>query len=332
MNTLTRTVIPASLLSSPPNLSSRFLEPIGLRWGRFPAADGATLRWAHLSAPDPRMQCVLLGGFSEFIEKYFETMRDLAARGLSVWCLDWRGQGGSERDADFPTRPLARDFDRDAADVTAFIKAMIPPGPLPRVLVAHSMGGAIALLTLHADPALVDVAVLSAPMLAVQTGPVPAVAAQALARSATAMGFGKTYIPGAGPWTFNTQLTATTSLTSHDPERCLVQRSWFEARARLRVDGLTYGWLDRAFALSARFNTPGFLEGITTPLLIGSAGREFFVNPKQHRKAMMRFPDCALAAFPDAKHELFMEADIYRDPWLAAIDAFLAARAPTARP
>ena len=77
MNTLTRTITPVNLLSSPPTLASRFLEPAGLRWGRFPTADGANLRWAQVAAADPKINCVLVGGFSEFIEKYFETISDL---------------------------------------------------------------------------------------------------------------------------------------------------------------------------------------------------------------------------------------------------------------
>lgn len=326
MNTLTRSFTPASLLSSPPSLPPRFLEPAGLRWGRFSAPDGASLRWAHLAVPDAKMNAVLVGGFSEFIEKYFETMRDLAARGMSVWCLDWRGQGGSERDPDLPTRPLARDFDRDAADLHAFITALVPKDNVPRVLIAHSMGAAIALLSLRASPSLAHAAILSAPMLALHTGLVPAFMARILARSATAAGFGKNFIPGEGPWTFDADLDATTSVTSHDPERCRVQRGWFETHPRFRIDGFTYGWLDSAFALTARLKQPGVLEAVTTPLLIGSAGREFFVSPAQHRKAAARFPDCKLVAFPDAKHELFMETDTFRDMWLAEIDAFLAAR------
>lgn len=326
MNTVSNSFTPANLLSSPPSLAPRFLEPAGLRWGRFPAP-GGLLRWAHLPADDAKINCVLVGGFSEFIEKYFETMRDLARRGISVWCLDWHGQGGSERDAAFPTRPLARDFDRDAADLIAFITAMLPPSEIcPRLLVAHSMGGAIGVLALHSNPKLVDAAVLSAPMLGIETGPVPTAAARALAKTGMATGFGKYFIPGAGPWQFNTLLTPRTSLTSHDPERGLIQRSWFETHPRLRVDGFTYGWLQAAFRLTARFDAPGFLEGVTTPLLLGSAGREFFVNPKRHRRAAARLPHCRLSAFPESKHELFMEADTFRDAWFAEIDAFIAER------
>jgi lysophospholipase len=49
----------------------------------------------------------MVGGFTECIEKYFETIANLAERGLSVWCLDWRGQGGSERPRRWLSRPPA---------------------------------------------------------------------------------------------------------------------------------------------------------------------------------------------------------------------------------
>lgn len=324
MNELTHPPTPAPLLSSPPTLTARFLEPEGLQWGRFPVADGATLRWAHLPVPHAKLDCVLVGGFSECIEKYFECMRDLAARGIAVWMLDWRGQGGSERDPHFLARPQARNFDRDAAELTAFVQTVMPPAR-PRLLVAHSMGGAIATLALHANPKLVDLAVLSAPMYGLVTGPFPEFAARALARSATAAGFGKNFIPGAGPWKFNRLLTALTSPVSHDPERCLVQRSWFESSPRLRIDGLTYGWLDAAFAFSDRLMARGFLEAVTTPILLGSASREFFVNPTRHHQAAARLPNGKLVSFSGARHELFMEADKYRRAWFAEIDAFIAA-------
>src|SRR5580700_9786198 len=88
-------------------LAERFLAPSGFVWG-------------HLPAADPRAECIFVGGYGDFIEKHFETVRDLAARGLSVWCLDWRGQGGSTRPRRLPQRPRPRHFDRDAVELAQF--------------------------------------------------------------------------------------------------------------------------------------------------------------------------------------------------------------------
>src|SRR5262249_24970058 len=68
-----------------PTLPERFLPPPGFVWGNFSAPDGATLRWGHLPVESASAECVMVGGFGEFIEKQFETVRHLAARGIAVW-------------------------------------------------------------------------------------------------------------------------------------------------------------------------------------------------------------------------------------------------------
>lgn len=312
----------------PPALPTRFLEPEGMVWGRFAGTDGVSLRWCHLAAAAPRINCVLVGGLTEFAEKYFETMRDLSARGISVWCLDWRGQGGSQREASLhASRPGPRNFDHDADDLTYFTSAMFSAAPnLPRLLVAHSMGAAIGLLALTRNPRLFDGAVLSAPMLGIETGRFPRLISRLLAAAATAVGFSRHFVPGAGMWRFNAELCPATSPVSHDPERCLVHRAWYEAHPHLRVDGATYGWLHSAFRLTQRFRRRNLLESTTTPILLGSAGKERFVKPKSHARAAARLPHCRLVQFPDAKHELFMEEDTVRARWLSEMDAFIAAQ------
>src|SRR5215813_15155165 len=147
--------------AKPPSLPARFLEPPGFTWGSLATPDGVRLRWGHLPADQPRADCVMVGGFSECIEKYFETIADLAARGLSVWCLDWRGQGGSERPRRLASRARPRRYDRDAADLALFTQSLPLTGH-PRFLIAHSMGGAIALLCLHRFSGLFNAAILSA--------------------------------------------------------------------------------------------------------------------------------------------------------------------------
>src|SRR5499426_1951201 len=66
--------------------------------GMLKTPDGVSLRFARWAPPPGRKGTVcLFQGRSEFIEKYFETVRDLRARGFAVATLDWRGQGLSQR-------------------------------------------------------------------------------------------------------------------------------------------------------------------------------------------------------------------------------------------
>ena len=310
---------------SVPSLPARFLEPAGFVWGSFPSVDGALLRWGHLLANEPRGECVLVGGFSECIEKYFETIADLAARGLSVWCLDWRGQGGSERPSRWPSRPRPRRFDRDASDLALFTRTL-PASRHPRLLIGQSMGGAIALLCLRHHPGLFDAAILAAPMLAIRTAGLPPTVARCVTGAARISGLGLCFVPGAGRWRPERIPSPERSRTSTDPYRCRLQYSWFLARAALRHDEPTWGWLDAALRLTARTARKKFLAGIDTPILLASAGLETFLRPEAHRRAARLLPDCTLVEFPASKHEPFLERDAIRDPWFAAIDRFLAER------
>lgn len=310
---------------APPALEGRFLEPEGFRWGHFTTSDGATLRWGHLPSASAK-DCILVGGFMEFIEKYFETVRDLHARGFNVWCLDWRGQGRSSRFN--TTRPSARIFSRDAEDLAAFIRTVSPEGR-QRLLVAHSMGAAIALLMLRDAPSLVDAAVLSAPMFEIDTGHIPRWVARLLARAMTRCGRGGAFVPGAGPWPNIAPPYRGLSRTSNDPARCKLQDVWFGAHRDLRLDGPTYGWIDAAFTLTADLQSPTFLGNIHTPILIGSAGQDILVDPAAHMRAATLLTNCRLVTFADAKHELFHETDDIRTHWLAAIEAFVAEHIPS---
>jgi lysophospholipase len=308
-----------------PPFPARFLEPSGFSWGGFAAPDGARLRWGHLPADRPRAECVMVGGFTECIEKYFETMADLAARGLSVWCLDWRGQGGSERPRRWPSRPRPRRFERDADDLARFT-ATLPPARHPRLLIAHSMGGAIALLCLRQSSRLFDAAILSAPMLGIRTGRLPRKVARCITGAARASGLGLCFLPGAARWRHDRSPSPEGSRISSDPERCRLQYGWFSARTQLRVDPPTYGWLDEALRLVPRIGRAEFLAGIETPILLASAGIESFVDPEAHRRAARLLPNCTLINLPNSKHEPFLEQDAIRNRWLDAIDGFVAKR------
>ena len=313
-----------------PALDDRFLPPPEFVWGSFTARDGAALRWGHLPVPGARAQCVLVGGFGEFIEKQFETVRDLAARGIEVWCLDWRGQGRSARPRRLPTRPRARNFDRDAADLAAFAAAKLT-ARLPRLLVAHSMGGAIGLICLRRNPKLFTAAILSSPMLGLRIGKLPPTLLRCITAPARVAGLGVCFIPGARKWRPSRIPSPERSRISTDAERCRLRHAWFSADPLLRLDEATYGWVESALGLIARIQKRTFLAGVCTPVLMGTPERELVVSPAAQRRAARLLPDCTLVELTESKHDPFLECDAIRDEWLHRVERFIAERlVPTA--
>ena len=120
---------------------------------RRPLADdrrtGLRLRAVDLARAASAAPRVIFPGRTEFAEKYGRVAGRLAALGLAVAVIDWRGQGLSARPPRTPMRGHIddfRDYQRDVAALLDLVEALGMPGP--RYLVAHSMGGCIGLRTL----------------------------------------------------------------------------------------------------------------------------------------------------------------------------------------
>src|ERR1035437_3953509 len=88
--------------------------------GSIKTPDGVNLRFARWEPPPGRKgTVVVLQGRAEYIEKYFETVRDLRARGFAVATFDWRGQGMSERALADHHKGHVRNFSEYATDLEA---------------------------------------------------------------------------------------------------------------------------------------------------------------------------------------------------------------------
>ncbi|MBY0507664.1 MAG: alpha/beta hydrolase [Bryobacteraceae bacterium] len=304
-------------------LPERFSRPPTWEWGTLQNADGALLR---IGSAKPiggvrKGTIVVVGGYTEFAEKYFETFQDLLARGYAVATLDWRGQGGSQRYLANPQMAHSLGFAHDAADLARFLRQQ----PQPAYLLAHSMGGNIALRLLHDEPRLVRAAALSAPALRLgsRTG-MPAWQARALSGLMIAAGLGEHYALGQQDWRDDPARNAANSPVTHDLARDQTAQRWFRERPALRLGGGTYRWAFEFFGSCAQVMAPDYLAAIQTPVLIGSAGQDTFVDASAHTEACGKLSQCQLAPYPGARHELLQETDAIRSAWLDQVDRFLA--------
>ena len=296
--------------------------PPGARCTTIATADGIRLRVATFEAPRPRGTVILLQGRAEYVECYFETIRDLQARGLSVVAFDWRGQGGSQRLLRDPRKGhvatmAAYDFDLDA-----ILRLVAANHPKPWYVLAHSTGGLVAVANGTRLARDVRRLVLTAPFLGLGSiGPSES-AARLLARSLRAVGLGRDWVPAGGATPIHTTPFDRNFLTS-DPARHArgAEMSW--RHPELAIGSPTVGWLAAAFDAMDSVLAPEALAAWRLPTLVFACGDDRVVSNRAIETFASRTVATDLLVVPGARHELLQERDRYREQFWAAFDAFV---------
>ena len=278
----------------------------------FVEVDGMRVRLGH-SRPDgrPRGTVVVLPGRAEFIEKYGETLGDLAAAGFAVG-HSRLARPGRLRPLPRPARPGLRRPGRGLSGrprrgAWAGSSSCRLPGPY--LMLAHSMGGHIGLRYLHDHPASFrrrgdDARPCSASTCERRRSRWPAPSAGSRSRS----------VPP--------RATRPASATSTSPRFVFaaqqadllpgaLRRPAAPARRHARAGaGRRDLWLARRRAALDRADAPTRLPGgdpDPDPGLPGraSSGSSAIVRRTQ---AVRRLPRGRLVRFPDARHELLLRA------------------------
>ncbi len=298
--------------------------PPGGTFGTFRASDGGELRHALWQRDGARGTVILQGGFTEFIEKHFESVENLLDRKFAVASMDWRSQGLSQRSVANPQKIHAVSFRRYADDLAEFQDKVVAPAlPGPYLILAHSMGGHIALRYLHNRPPAIAGAVLSSPMLDIALPAKLRWLIAAIVNSAVSLGLAEAYVPGAkdyGPWKQKFEGNALTS----DPVRFEDAHSWIAQNLRLASGGGTYGWLKAALRSIRLFEDRAYLDLFRTPICIVQAGDDKVVSNAAQDRFAARVSCCEIHRIDGARHELLKERDALRDQFWAIFDAFIA--------
>lgn len=298
-------------------VSSEFLDRAQLHY--FSCSDGERLRtayWAHTETP-ARGTIMILAGFSEFIEKYYETARDLNDLGFAVFCFDWRGQGLSTR-AQADRRGWVQSYEtmmQDVIELTGYCKELAAPEPL--FALAHSMGGNVLLRLLQHYEGLFTAAAVTSPMLGIMG--MPTWLLGSITHTGSRVGMDERYAPGAkdndpnGP---HIPLCA-------DAARIKVWRNYLRTEPLLITHGATWRWAREAATSMSLVNQPANIERITTPLLIANAMQDSLVDPEPTKKFAAICKCAQSLELEDAQHEVLQEIDSIRDLFFEAFDKFI---------
>ncbi len=294
----------------------------------FIANDGIKIHYAAFNLDRSKPSIVLSPGRGEGYLKYKELACDLINQGYQLFIIDHRGQGLSDRLLNNPYKGYVNQFDQYADDLYQFINKIVMPccQHSKPFLLAHSMGGAIAIRLLQKYPNAVTASVLCSPMIAINTGLIPSFIAKSLVFAMQAVN----RICSTKPWYFFGQqdykpfLFANNKL-SHCQQRHQIFSQLYRQFPQLQLGGVTVHWLIQA--LQCEKDIFQQLEKITSPVYVIQAGEDQIVSNQAQTDFCAQLHNINPAISPqsqpktiaNAKHELFFERDVYRRPALESV-------------
>lgn len=286
--------------------------------------DGWPLRRVKLTGRSGRGRgsLLFLSGRGDHMEKYAETLHHWADQGWVVENFDWRGQGGSGRFTDDSRTGHAEDLSHWIDDLEAYCAEWRARTDAPHVIVAHSMGGHIALRALAEDRIEADAVVLIAPMFGINAAGLPHGMGSWLARTACALGHSTRPVLRLGHRRHKVMNAVRTTLT-HSAERYEQEARVRRERPDLVMDAPSWGWLRAAYSSISVLNRPGYVENVTTPVLILATRGDRLISVGAVSRIARRLPHAEVHYYGrEVAHEILREVDRFRDDALARIDAF----------
>ncbi|MGQ0559118.1 MAG: alpha/beta hydrolase, partial [Sphingosinicella sp.] len=264
-------------------------HPEGARFSEWLAPDG----WKHrrMDWPQPagaklRGTLLFAGGRGDFIEKYLEAQAHWHGRGWNVVAFDWRSQGASRGDI---VGGNVESFDPLVEDLAALLAELAASSPAPHVAIGHSMGGHLLLRTLIEQKPALAAAVLVAPMIAVNSGPLPAAFTNLAAEWMCRLGWRDSPIwkPIPAP-AFDRRRFLTSS-----PERYEDELYGWQQQPGFNLGAPSWGGL-RAASRSAAAFTPAALVGVDLPLLLLATQADRLVSVDAIRRVASWLPRAEL--------------------------------------
>jgi len=263
---------------------------------------------------------VIVPGRSESYLKYQELALDFYQQGYSVFIIDHRGQGLSTRLLRNPNKGYVENFQDYINDLQYFIEEIVSKYSSTKpFLLAHSMGGAIAIRFMQDFPIAIKAAIISSPMLGFNSGLLPKTIAKLLVGIKLVFNqvFSKT------PWYFWGQSDYSPTLfennkLSHSAQRYQCFKDLYQQNNKIQLGGVTSHWL--AQSITAQKEIFSKLDRLKVPILLLQAGSDTIVCQqaqndfcqKLHALQPLSCPNGVPSKIDGAYHEIFFELDEYR--------------------
>lgn len=318
-------------------LEQRQLHEIADFWKQgqfkyFTGVDESRINYVSFNSAQNLRCLVISPGRSEGYLKYKELAFDLYQQGFNIYVLDHRGQGISQRLLDNPHKGYVKDFEYYVDDLHSFIEKVVNPacnndsGNMHQktqskpYLLAHSMGGMIAIRYMQRYPQSIQATVLSSPMIAINSGPAPAWLIKGIIGSTQQINqwFSDE------PWYFLGQnnykpKNFTDNVLTHSSIRYNHFVNLYKSTNDIQLGGVTVQWLHSAIITNNKIFEE--LVNIKTPTLVIQSGEDTVVDNSAQDEFCQQLNKFHPHSCPEGKpviiagafHELFFELDKFRN-------------------
>lgn len=251
---------------------------------------------------------VICNGFGEYTEKYYELIYYFMKADYSVFIIEHRGQGRSQRLGIDDSQINVEKFDYYVEDFKKFIDEIVIPDSNNKslLLFAHSMGGGIGTIFLEKYINYFKAAVLSSPMHEINTGKVPRILADIISRGMKLCGKGIKYLPGQIPYTGKKSFP---SRTTSCKERYEYEYEKIKNNNDYHSGGSSALWYTESSKATRKLVKKENASKVKIPVLLFQAEYDTHVIPRGQNKFAAYAKNCKLIHIKGSKHESYFESD-----------------------
>ena len=270
--------------------------------GSLRSFDGAKLNYYVASPENPIASVTLVHGLGEFWGKYHEYAWYLFQAGYKVIFVEHRGHGYSEGKVSDPQLIHIENYNTYVEDFLSFTESVVVPesAGLDMMLIAHSMGGAIATLFMEKHPQYYSRAILSSPMLKIQVSSNSPLVALTISLGNIFFRRSKHIAPNQKRFSPNAPFETSNAAS----------RPRFEYQLRLRrkdehyqTSAATIGWV----LASIRVHREIFrrISNLKVPVDLFTAGKDHLIDPAGYDMFKEKLPGTRIHAYNESRHEIF---------------------------
>ena len=285
-------------------------------------APGILIHYHYYEKKDCKATVVISHGFTESGLKFHEMAWYFYRAGYQVFLVDHRGHASSTHPVDDPNVVHIDAFEDYVTDLHKVVEDKVKPisQNRPLYLYGHSMGGAISAFYISRYPDDFEKCILTAPMIAANTGGTPLWAAKLLVAFMTLFGQKKKmpflYKP------YNTETDTYENSPDTSKNRFEYYKELRQKDTRLLTCAPSYAWVGKSLKVTKELLSDELTGRIKIPVLLFQADADAFVlNPPQDA-FIAKIKNARLIHMDGTKHEIYYSDDVTMQKYLREILAF----------